>query len=462
MGMELLNYCRTRYATVAIFAILLGLLSFNVPVAAASVGSLEFMSILFPSQVPYDQTIHVSITLNSTLSTTPSVSVFYWILSNSSAIGQGWKVAPAGAVMTLPAQNLTVYCATLPNQVFGERLAYGMRVVFWAQAVSGSTTISTAEASSMWNPKDIRGKYVVQIVDPHPAKIDSVNLYPNPPTSADITTVQVSFEKPPQGANMTRAELEYSVNGVMPGTNLTMIQLSPSFFKASIPAQPRGATVSYLVMGEDAAGNVVETSPATYVVQPSQADIDQANRSQIFQTILIGGPVAIILLAALTIFLYKRRGRMHHTARSLALDLLSERNAFITSVILSITVTGWAAYSISQFGQVWLGLVSLIVIVELWGLIDPKLRTMFGASKAPESGLQAALFEVTRMPGGPLLASAYTLVAVETVATLFMYVGGFIDLVGLKAISSFFASYALMMVALAAALRYLTYTFMRD
>jgi hypothetical protein len=81
--------------------------------------------------------------------------------------------------------------------------------------------------------------------------------------------------------------------------------------------------------------------------------------------------------------------------------------------------------------------------------------------KAPRSGFPGALFEAFRTPGAPLLVSAYTLVFLETALAILMNVGGFIDRRGLLAIMHFFATYALIMVGLAAAVRYLSYVFPR-
>jgi hypothetical protein len=420
------------------------------------------MSVIFPSQVPYDQTIPVKIMVRHAANSTPSVSVYYWPLSNSSSIGGGWRIAAANHVQVLPEQNLTVYSATLPNSVFGDVLAYGMTVVFWVEVVLGPTTNSTAQGSDKWNPNVLQGKFLVQMVDPYPPTIESVSLNPPQPTSSDDVAVQVNFAKSGFGANMTQAQLEYSVNGVLPRTKLNMTQTKSGFFEATIPAQVTGAQVSYRITGVDAAGNSVQSNLASYVVNPSQADIQKAEQDQAAQTSfleMVVGLVAAVVAVILAIVLYRRRTRIRSRVKSLTTTLPSRYNVFTISVVLSIAVVGWTAYSIMQFGHAWLALVSLVVVVELWGLADPKLGTVFGLFRAPTSGMQAAVFEAFRTPGAPLLVSAYTLVLVGTAAAFFMNLGGFIDRHGLLEIMHFFASYALILVGLAALVRYLAYAF---
>lgn len=428
----------------------------------ASMNQLDIMSVIFPSQVPYDQSIPVRIMLSYSGNSTPSVSVYYWISSNSTSIGSGWRIASAKPVAVAPEQNVAVYSATLPNAVFGDVLSYGMAVVFWVEAVLGPTTNSTAQGSDRWNPNVLQGKFLVQTVDPYPPTIKSVSLTPQQPTSSDNVTVQVNFAKSPLGANMTQAQIEYSVNSILPGTTLNMTQSMNGLFQATIPAQAVRSQVSYRITGGDAAGNSMQSDWASYIVNPSQADLQKAQQEQAAQTRfleMVVGLVAAVVAVILAIFLYRQRTRVRSRVKSLTTTLPSRYNAFTISVVLSIAVVGWAAYSMIQFGHAWLALVSLVVVVEFWGLADPKLGTLFGLFRAPTSGVRAALFEAFRTPGAPLLVSAYTLVFVGTAAAFLLNLGWAIDRQGLLAIMHFYASYALILVGLAALVRYLAYAF---
>jgi hypothetical protein len=452
----------TRSTIAAAFAISLVLISsFNFPTALASVNQLDIMSVIFPSQVPYDQPIPVRVMVSYSGNSTPSVSLYYWISSNSTSIGSGWRITSATPVAVVPEQDVAVYSAALPNAVFGDVLSYGMTVVFWVEAVLGPTTNSTAQGSDRWNPNVLQGKFLVQMVDPYPPTIKSVSLTPQQPTSSDDVIVQVNFAKSPLGANMSQAQLEYSVNGTLPGTTLNMTQ-SYGLFQATIPAQAAGSKVSYRITGGDEAGNSVQSNWASYVVNPSQADLQKAQQEQAAQTRfleMVVGLVAAVAAVILAIVLYRQRTRVRSRVKSLTTTLPSTYNAFTISVFLSIAVVGWTAYSITQFGHTWLALVSLVVVVEFWGLADPKLGTLFGLFRAPTSGVRAAVFEAFRTPGAPLLVSAYTLVLVGTAAAILLNLGGFIDRQGLLAIMHFFASYALILVGLGALVRYLAYAF---
>ena len=358
-------------------------------------------------------------------------------------------------VALLPDQNMAIYSATLLNALFGDVLSYGMVVVFWVEAALGPTTNSTAQGSNRWNPNVLQGKFLVQITDPYPPTIHSISLTPQLPTSSDTVRVQVNFDKSRLGANMSQARLEYSLNGGLTGTTLNMTRSMNGVFQATIPSQATGSQVSYRITGSDAAGNSVQTDWAGYVVNPSQ---EEKAAQTMFREVVVGLVVAVVALI-LAIFLYTRRSRVRSRLKSFTSTLPSTYNAFTISVVLSIAVVGWVAYSIMQFGHVWLAVVSLVVVVEFWGLADPKQGTLFGLFRAPQSGLRAAVFDAFRTPGAPLLVSAYNLVFVGTAGAFFLNLGGFIDRQGLLSIMHFFASYALILVGLAALVRYLAYAF---
>jgi branched-subunit amino acid transport protein len=330
-----------------------------------------------------------------------------------------------------------------------------MTVIFWVEATLGPITNSTVQGSGRWNPNILQGKFLVQIVDPTPPTIESVSLTPQQPTSSDNVTVKVNFEKNPLGAKMSQARLEYSLNGVAVGTTLNMTKSVNGAFQATIPAEAAGSEVSYSITGIDAARNSVQSDWASYVVSPSQAEQAAQRKFQVTVVGIVAAIVAVILAAVL----YRQRTRVRPRIKSLTATLPSTCNAFTTSVVLSIAVVGFAAYSIMQYGHVWLGLVSLAVVVELWGLADPRLGTLFGLFGSPEPGARAAAFDAFRTPGAPLLVSAYTLVLVGTAGAVLLDVGGFIDRQGLFAIMHFFASYAIILVGLAALVRYLAYAF---
>jgi hypothetical protein len=401
---------------------------------------------------------------------TPSVYLYYWISSNSTSISSGWRITSARRVAVVREQNVAVYSADLPSAVFGDVLSYGMTVVFWAEAVLGPTTNSTAQGSDRWNPNVMQGKFLVQIVDPYPPTIKSVSLTPQQPTSSDDVTVQVNFAKSHLGANMTQAQIEYSVNKAVSGTTLKMTQ-SYGLFQATIPAQAAGSKVSYRIRGVDAAGNSVQSDWASYVVNPDLQKTQQEQAAQTRFLEMVVGLVAAVVAVILAIVLYRQRTRARSRVKSLTTTWVRSRvksltttlpstfNAFTISVILSIAVVGWAAYSMIQFGHAWLALVSLVVVVEFWGLADPKLGTLFGLFRAPKSGLGAALYEAFRTPGAPLLVSAYTLVFVGTTAAFLLNLGWIIDRRGLLAIMHFYVSYALILVGLAVLVRYLAYAF---
>ena len=440
----------------AALAISLALIScFNLPSAAASANQLVITSVFFPSEVPYDESIPVRIMVSYSGNWTPSVSLYYWIFSNLTSVGRGWRIAPALPVAVVPEQGVAIYSVTIPNPVFGDILSYGMTVVFWIEAVLGSTTNSTALESSRWNPNVLQGKFLVQITDPYPPTITAISLIPQQPTSSDNVTVLANFAKSPLGANMSQAQLEYSLNGVATGTTLNMTQSMNGVFQATIPAQTTGTQVWYRITGVDEAGNSVQSDWASYVVNPSLAEV--AARTRFQET--VAGIVVAVLAMILAIILYRQRTKTHSRLKNLTTTLPSVYNSFTISVVLSIAVVGFAAYSIAQFGHVWLGLISLVVVVELWGLADPNVGTLFGLLGSPKPGERASVFDAFRTPGAPLLVSAYTIVFVGTAGAILLNIGGFIDRVGLIAIMHFFASYALILVGLAALIRYLAHVF---
>jgi len=329
-----------------------------------------------------------------------------------------------------------------------------MNIVFWVNAVLGSVTNSTAQGGDKWNPSILQGKFLVQVTDPYSPTIQSVSLTPQQPTSSDNVTIQATFAMNSTRAPVTQAELEYGVNGIQPVTSLNMTRSAPGVFEATVPVQATGSLVFYSITGIDAAGYGVQGGWNSYRVSPSQAEIER-NQAEQTMHLEIAGVIIAAIIAMLSVFLYRRRGKVSPRVKSFATKL--PYNSFALSVVLSIAVAGWAAYSILQFGHAWLALVSLLVIVELWGLADPRLGSVFGFIQIPRSGVPGAVFEAFRRPGAPLLVSAYTLIFFGTAASILMNLGGLIDRQGLLAIMHFFASYAVLMVGLGAAIRYFSY-----
>jgi len=431
--------------------------SFKFPLAKASATELDITSVIFPREVPYNQSIPVSILVSFSGNFTPAVSIYYWIVSNSTSIGSGWRIVAASPIALISEQGAAIYSASLPSVAFPDVLAYGMKIVFWVDAVLGSVRNSTAQGVGMWNPKVLQGKFLVRVTDPYSPTIQSVSLMPQQPTSSDNVTIEATFAVNSTRAPVTEAELTYGVNRVQPATSLNMTRSSPGIFEATIPVQATGSHVFYSVTGIDAAGYSVQGGWNSYQVSPSPAEMerDQAEQARLLE--MAGGAIAVIIVI-LSVLLYRRRTKAGSRVKSLAARL--PYYDFTTSVILSIAVVGWAAYSILQFGHAWLALVSLLVLVELWGLADPRLGSVLGF-KAPSSGLPRAVFETFRKPGAPLLVSAYTLIFFGTAAGILMNLGGLIDRQGLLAIMHFFASYAFLMVGLGAAIRYFSYALSR-
>jgi hypothetical protein len=429
------------------------------------------MSVIFPSQVAYDQVIPVKIVVSFAGNFTPSVLVYYWILSNSTSVGRGWRIIEANPVALVAAQNVAIYAATIPSVTFGDVLGYGMNIVFFVSAALGSVTNSTAQGSDAWNPTVLQGKFLVQITDPYPPTIQSISQTPPQPTSADNVTVEATFPMTGRNAPVTQAQLMYTVNGTEPSTTLNMTrpaalnmtQPTASVFEATIPAQGTSSQVSYSVTGTDMAGYSVQSGWYNYQVSPSEAEIRQAQAAQTAQAQRLELAAVVVVVAIVVIVaavLYRRKGETRSRVKALAARLQLNLNLYTASVILSIAIVAWAGYSVLQFGHAWLALISLLVVVEVLGLADPELGTAFGLG-SPRNGLSKALIEAFHAPGAPLLVSAFTLVFAGVIATWLIALGGYIDHYGLISLMHFFASYGFILVGLGAAMRCLSLVFSR-
>jgi hypothetical protein len=440
---------------------------------------LEIVSVIMPGQVPYNSQIPVRVTVRHDASATPSVVIYYWVLSNFTAGATGWRLVPTTAVQKIAEQYMatTVFAASLPSPVFGDVLSYGTRLVVWMEAVFQSVSVSTAPESGRWDPNDLRGKFVVDITDPYPPVIASIVQLPQQPTSSDQVLVRAKLVKrSPSGANVTGANLEYSINGTLSSTTLVMTTSGPSvwnasFFEATIPALVNGSSVAYRVSSVDDAGNEVVSDWVQYVVGPSAAEIQAAEQikaqeqaraeelgktqAQQFQRIMISA--VVLIAAAIAAIAYWRRARLRPYLKSRATEFRTSYDAFSVSVLLSLAVVAWTAYSLwSQYFQVWLALAAFLAQVELVAVLDPRIHTVFGLFRGP-SPKSGPVVEALRSPGTPLLVSAYALLFVGILSTAFLYVAGFVDRQGFLSITDFFASRALIMVGLGALVRYLAY-----
>jgi FtsH-binding integral membrane protein len=172
--------------------------------------------------------------------------------------------------------------------------------------------------------------------------------------------------------------------------------------------------------------------------------------------ILAVGVIAVVIGA----IAYVRRARLKGYLKSRGVSLRGTYDVFAISAVLSIVVVAWTAYSIMQYGHVWLGVAALVVEVELMALLDPRIHTLFGLFGTPQPKSNVVL-DSLRSPGTPLLLSAYVLLFVGILSTLYIYVAGFIDRQGYLAIIDFFASYAFILVGLGVLVRYLAYRQLR-
>jgi hypothetical protein len=427
----------------------------------AATPALEIVSVIVPSEVPYDKPVPVRVTVMHAENATPSVSVYYWVDSESKEIAAGWRIVVANPVQTIPEWNMseTVFAAALPSPVFVDVLSYGTRLVLWVEAVFKSVRISTAPERDRWNPYDLQGKSVIDISDPYPPAIESVAQEPKQPTSSDPVLVRVKLAKNPLGAGIARADLEYSVNGTFPGTIVTMLESGAGIFEVTIPAQANGASVAYRISTVDEAGNGVVGDWIRYLVGPSEAERRAAEQiktqqEQLLQRYLVlAVGVVVVVIGAIA---YLRRARLRGYLKSRGVSVRGTYDVFSVSAMISILVVAWTAYAIMQYGHVWLGLAALVVEVELMAVLDPRIRTLFGLFGTP-TPKPNVLLDSLRSPGTPLLVSAYALLFVGILSTLCIYVAGFVDRQGFLAIIDFFASYALIMVGLAGVVRYLAY-----
>jgi hypothetical protein len=425
----------------------------------AATPRLEIVSVIVPSEVPYDKPVPVRVTVMHAENATPSVSVYYWVMSESSDIASGWRIVAAKPVQAIREWNMTttVYAADLPSQVFEDVLSYGTKLVVWVEAVLESISVSTAPERDKWDPYALQGKFAVDIADPYPPAIESVVQEPQQPTSSDQVLVMVKLKKNPLGAGMARADLEYSVNGALPGTIVAMLESGAGVFEGTIPAEANGTSVTYRISALDEAGNKVVGDWIRYSVGPSEAEKQAAEQVKAQQQQMLQRYLALaaaVIVVVIAVIAYLRRARLKGYLKSRGVSLKGAYDTFTVSAVISILVVAWTAYSIIQYGHIWLGLAALLVEVELMALLDPRIHTVFGLFSTPKSNV---VLDSLRSPGTPLLASAYLLLFVGILSTLCIYVAGFVDRQGFLAITDFFASYALVLVALAALVRYLAY-----
>jgi hypothetical protein len=236
-----------------------------------------------------------------------------------------------------------------------------------------------------------------------------------------------------------------------------MLQSDAGVFQGTIPAEANGTSVAYRISALDEAGNSVVGDWIRYSVGPSEAERQAAEQvktlqQQTLQTYLALAATAVVAVVA--VIAYLRRARLKTYLKSRGPSFRGAYDTFALSAVISIVVVAWTAYSITQYGHIWLGVAALVAELELMALLDPRIHTIFGLFNTPKSSI---VLDSLRSPGTPLLVSAYVLLFVGILSTLCIYIAGFLDRQGFLAITDFFASYALVLVGLAALVRYLAY-----
>ncbi len=136
--------------------------------------------------------------------------------------------------------------------------------------------------------------------------ITDITISPSEPGPGEDVTVKAKITDP---SGVAKAILSYSTDGGQTWTNVSMTPVGGDYYQATIPGQPKGTTVVYMIMAQDGAGNWATTSVRSYTVEEEAGPAPGLPEeiAGIPTMYIVGGAVAAVVVIGVAIALLKRR-----------------------------------------------------------------------------------------------------------------------------------------------------------
>ena len=424
-------------------------LTFMICDVSAQSRNLKIVSVLSAVSTPYDKPLRVDVVVAHDVTALPSVAVYYIPLLNGTLPTGVWRVVAAQLAYSVSGFNTSMFSAAVPSPVYQDSLPWNTKIVFYAEArdTFGNSALSCRE-KDRWNAYVQDDKYTFVLKDPYPPEISNIEQYPKTPTSEDSVAVTAKVSKASTGSGISKVSLIYSLDEGKTWTSVVMSSSETQVYDGSVPAQKMGSSVAYYVEAYDNAGNKRKSAQMNYQVLPSPEELRQEQFRQWQIWMIVAGVMAVVAIAGALGY----RRKLAKTAK----DIRRMRHkALAFTALVTLLLVGWTSQSLYKEHK-WLALITFLAVLEFWGVVDRRLRSVLvGSMIEPAREIASSIMNyLTRTfeenPPTLLVATCYVVAFVGAVMVGGLYIGGAFTIREAYHVANSFATLVFFLLAAAA------------
>jgi len=363
----------------------------NGAIASAEDGHLKIISIISDSETPYDVPLTVDIVVAHNSSRIPVVAVYYAVFLNRTVQSGGWRFVGADLSYRVTGYNASVFTARIPSPVYNEALPYNTKIVFYVEAVDGGNLVLSCREEDRWNANIQDDKLVFVLTDPYPPEILGTELLPLKPRSDEEVIVMANITDGRLGSGVDKVNLFYSSDKGRSWSSTRMEFVEGVRYEGTLPKYAKATEVLFYVKAWDRIGNSGKGNQTRYTVQPSLAE-EQLSE----QILLISFLVPAVAFGVVAVK-YRESVRRYTRVRA----------AMLWTLAATLVIVGWLFYVFAISGR-WLWPLFLgLVMIEVWSIVDPRVRGVIIGLIKPISEYLTRVFEEN--PPTVLIATCYAL-----------------------------------------------------
>jgi len=363
----------------------------NGAIASAEDGHLKIISIISDSETPYDVPLTVDIVVAHNSSRIPVVAVYYAVFLNRTVQSGGWRFVGADLSYRVTGYNASVFTARIPSPVYNEALPYNTKIVFYVEAVDGENLVLSCREEDRWNANIQDDKLAFMLTDPYPPEILSAKFLPLKPRSDEEVTVMANVTDGKLGVGIEKVDLFYSADKGRSWSNVRMEFIEGILYEGTLHKYAKDTEVLFYVKAWDRIGNSAKGNQTRYIVQPSSAEELLSE-----QILLIAFCIPIVVFGVVAV---KYRENIRRFTRV--------RAAMLWTLAATLFIVGWLFYMFAASDRWTWPLFLGLVMVEVWSIVDPRVRGIIIGLIKPISEYLSRTFEEN--PPTVLIATCYAL-----------------------------------------------------
>jgi len=363
----------------------------NGAVASAEDGTLKIVSIISDSETPYDIPLTVDIVVAHNSSGIPAVAVYYAVFLNRTVQSGGWRFVGAYLSYRVTGYNVSVFTALIPSPVYDEALPYNTKIVFCVEAVDGVNLVLSCREEDRWNANIQDDKLIFVLTDPYPPEILGTEFLPLRPRSDEDVIVMANITDGRLGSGVDMVDVFYSSDKGRSWSSTRMEFIEGVLYEGTLPMYAKDTEVLFYVKAWDSLGNSAKGNQTRYTVQPSLAE------EQLSEQILLIAFCTPIVVFGVVAVKYRVSIRRYTRVRA----------AMLWTLAATLVIVGWLLYVFAASGR-WLWPLFLgLVMIEVWSIVDPRVRGIIIGLIKPISEYLTKVFEEN--PPTVLIATCYAL-----------------------------------------------------